>query len=197
MSVERITDHVARRLARLATIYRNSASHRGVLTALTKQVQALEDAAFGLLVLRSINDATAAQLDEIGRILNVEREGRTDAELRLRLRAQVLVNSRSGEYNTLLLVLRLLSPSNAVVSLTEYFPAAVVAHVDGVALDNAGEVASLLRLAKAAGVNMQLVYQDTVDANVFTLTDTSQVGPGSGLGDSSNSSVGGSLAGVE
>jgi hypothetical protein len=196
MSLSPITDHVARRLARLATIYRNSESHKGVLSALTKQVQAIEDAAFGLLVLRSLNDAAAAQLDEVGRILGVEREGRTDDALRLRLRAQILINNRSGEVDTLLLIVRLLTPALASVSLDEFFPASAVGHVDGVAITDGPEIARLLRLAKAAGVNVQLTYQDTSDENVFTLSDVSQTGPGLGLGDSSNASVGGSLAGV-
>jgi hypothetical protein len=192
-----ILDHVEQRLARLATIYKNSTSHKGVISALSKQVQEIENAAFAMLTLRSITDCSAAQLDEIAKLLNVEREGRADDELRLRLRAQVIVNSRSGEIGTLLLVLRMLSPAGASVSLTELYPASVVAHVGGVALPFATQVAALLRTAKAAGVNAQLVYQDTTDENVFTLTDTSQTGVGLGLGDSTDSSVGGVLAGVD
>lgn len=193
----KILDHVERRLARLATIYKSSASHKGVIAALSKQIQEIEDAAFAMLTLRSITDCSAAQLDGIAKLLGVEREGRDDEALRVRLRAQVLVNSRSGEFNTLLLVLRLLSPAAALVSLTEYHPANVLARVDSAVTENGPQVASVLRLAKAAGVGLQLVYQEQDDFEVFTLGDASGASTdGQGLSSTGDSSLGGHLAGV-
>lgn len=182
MTIERIPDHNTRALSRLLTQYRNSVSHAGIIGAICNQVQALEDAAFALLLTRSIDDASGAQLDIVGDLVGQPREGRDDATFRLWIRARILVNRRSGEVETINDVIAQVLPG-AAGRVREFQPAAMEATVTGIATSSADahSLDTLLRLAKAGGVGIQTIYQSADDAGTFTLAADDETGGGLGL----------------
>lgn len=61
-----------------------------------KQVQDIEDMWRDVKLLRSISSATGQQLDNLGVILDVAREGKTDGEYEVALLAKILVNRGHG-----------------------------------------------------------------------------------------------------
>jgi hypothetical protein len=194
MALTTINDHVARALARLLTQNRNSLSHRGLVSAFVNQAQALEDALFAFLLIRNVDTATSAQLDEIGAIIGQPREARTDTDYRLWIHARILLNKGSGEIETLIAVADLLFPG-ASIRLVEIPPAGAVIFVEGAVFTSvyARQVANILRTGKAGGVALRVRYQVADDAHTFVFGATSA---GLGFGDTSNPSTGGQLSGV-
>jgi hypothetical protein len=172
MSLEQITDHADRAVDRLPMQNKGVASIEGLVRAFANQIQDLENAYFGLLVLRQIGIATGSQLDVIGKIVGAPREGLGDDDYRLRIRAQILVNRRSGEIETLLQIARLLIAGTP--TLEEFEPACAILTARGLTFLPAGptELANMLRNAKAAGVRLLTEYFTTDPGDTFTLDGT-------------------------
>jgi len=194
-SLTSITDYADRVVARLIEKLKRSVSIRGVLTAFAAQAQEIEDALAGLLVTRDPNLAEGTTLDNIGSIVGAPREGLDDAAYLLRIKAQILINRRSGEIETLITICTLLF-AGATARLVEFDddPGALVhLYVESITTDypTAARVAALLRAAKAAGVQFRLIWQPAEDADTFTLAG----GGGLGLGDSANPATGGQMVG--
>lgn len=192
MSVTLVSDHAARALARLAGQLKQSVSHKGMLNALSEQTQECEDNAFDLLLTRQVEAATGATLDGIGDIVGMARQGRSDSDYRNFIKAQILINRRSGEIETLIEVVRLLIPSWAgasVVKLTEYTVSAYVLECTtstGFTTSAlAYQVWVIVKSATAAGVRPYLIYNTAATSAMFSLAG----GPGLGFG-------AGQLAGV-
>jgi hypothetical protein len=190
MALEPITDHVDRALARLVTQLRESASHRGLIAAIVGPAQSIEEALAASLVLRQIETATGAQLDEIGAVVGAYREGRTDDELRARVRVAVLVNRRSGEVETLIQIARLLLPEPLTFTLAEPGPATVEIIVSGGELPEAGPIVEPLREACAGGVRLIFRHNVVPASESFSFAG----GPGLGFTDASGLFPGGLFA---
>src|SRR5690606_2715333 len=166
MSVEHFPDHAERALSRLAGQLRSSATHKGLVLALARQSQDLEDALIGFKILRQVDDASGAQLDGIGSIVGCAREGSEDPDYRARIKAQILVNRRSGEIETLIAIVSLLLPGARVV-VTEFEPAALDVRADDTALADPMRIAKLLKVAKAGGVKLTFSYSTAPEAEAF------------------------------
>lgn len=196
--MDHVTDHAERALNRLAQEFRGIPELDALIRMFCRQVQALEDAMWTLSLARTIDNATGELLEFFGRIVGEKRNGSTDATLRRRVRARVLVNRGSGTAPQILAVFRALLPAPYTLELAEYFPAAEILTVAGASLTPvAGEYASILHEAKAAGVKVALRYQPELDATTFTTGTTgAETITGLGLGDTADATTGGSLAGV-
>jgi hypothetical protein len=199
MAITQILDHAARALGRLAMQLKESATHQGKLNAWSQQIQELEDAAYALLGLRSIDDCEGVQLDGIGVIVGAPRGNLDDAGYRLRIKAQILINRRSGEVETLIAILKQLLPL-ARIKATELPPACIELEVQEVILtqSDADLCATLLRSGKVGGVSLQLWYQAADLDATFTLSsdNTYETSDTLGLGDSTDPTIGGSLQGA-
>lgn len=194
-SLSTITDYADRVVARLAQQFKKSVGLKGLLTAFAAQAQEIEDALYGMLVTRDLSLAEGATLDKIGSIVGAPRAGLDDAAYLLRIRAQILINRRSGEIETLITICTLLFPG-AVARLVELAadPGALVhIYLEGVTTDyaTASRIAALLRAAKSAGVRLWLIWQPAEDAETFTFAGAG----GLGFGDSTNAATGGKLVG--
>ena len=80
--IERVEDHCADGLELLLSQFQNKPRLAGVLCALLESVQEAEDAAWQLLTERDLDSAVGAQLDQLGRLVGEERQGRTDDQYR-------------------------------------------------------------------------------------------------------------------
>ena len=190
MTIEHITDHSARALSRLIEQLKQSLSHQGMLSGLAVQVQEIEDAFQPLLLMLDIDASSGNQLDVLGGLLGVERTGRDDAQFRLRLKAQIIINKSSGTADNLADILELSVPGSNP-NVQDDGEAAFLTIMNGVTISDPGETQSLVYQAKAAGVGAQVYYQPLSDALTFCMDG----GPGLGFGDSTNAATGGGLAG--
>lgn len=98
MALAAIDDHVSRALARVRLQFRDSADVLGVLSALAKEVQALEDALIALNAeFRSYTTATGATLENIGKIVaSPMRGGRSDLDFSGVVGASIVRNKSFG-----------------------------------------------------------------------------------------------------
>lgn len=177
---EHITDHRARALARLATQYRGKPRLEGVVSAHADQTQEVEDALQALATSRTLDGATGAGLDDVGRLLGERREGESDTDFRARLRVKILTIDGSATVPQLLAIARLLVAAGVTLRLVEYPPASMVmrAHGAGITDAEADRLARLLRRAKAAGVSLSVEWLEFTPAQAFTL----DAGPGLDVG---------------
>lgn len=86
------------------------------------EAQALNDAATELLQAVTIENATGVQLDGLGQIIGVERNGLDDEPYRSLLRAYIAINSSGGTIEQLLTIARLATNTtieDAAIELVE------------------------------------------------------------------------------
>jgi hypothetical protein len=180
MDIPQITDHVERALALLAQQLKDSAGHNGLVRAFAQEVQALEDAIYGLVQGRALPTASGVQLDRIAAIVGETRDGDDDGPFRARIQSRILINRRSGEVETIIGVLMPLL-TGGTVRVDEYQPAAFIATVTGALESQVPTLVRLLNLAKAAGVRATLAYSVTDPAHTFTYDGTSTQAYDAGL----------------
>lgn len=100
------TDQVEQARSLLLTQFKNKAHVEALLASFIKQVQEIENMLFDLYLLRTIDAATGAQLDGVGKIVVLVRDGRNDADYRVALKTQVLINRTSCTGEELLNIIR-------------------------------------------------------------------------------------------
>lgn len=197
MPLVKIDDHVEQALARLISQYRDKPRMRALVAAYAKRVQALEDAAFQVLVSKLIDAATGEQLAFIGRIVGQPNErGWDDTTYRIFIKARIRVNQSNGHGDDVIDVINLVEAADFV--LREYYPATMFVDFDTVTAADPVILVELARASKAAGVRLQLLYGSHdigTDGFSFTTgsTDVASTTEGFGL---SNESTGGYLSGV-
>lgn len=169
--ISRIQNHVQVGLALLAQQLQNSASHTGLFTTIGNEIQAIEDALFGLVQGRSLASAVGVQVDGLGAIVGEDRQGADDVPYLARIGSRILINRGSGSMETIIGALLPLLPAGNFVKVTEYKPAALIADggfsIDGTQVSIVGKI---LQLAKAAGVKAQFSYS-TVTAGLTATFD--------------------------
>jgi hypothetical protein len=162
-----ILDMVQRGLGRLIERWKDDP----VLTALVRMAlsrfQEAENAAQQVATLRGIDTASGQQLDNLGALVGQQRQGMSDADYRLRIRARLLINRSSGTTPELIAVFELLAPPGAVIAIRNESPATVVAAVDGAAVPNAPELNAVLQTAKAGGVRAILESSPADGSGMF------------------------------
>ena len=143
-----------------------------LLAAWTAEVQALELAYWDLLTKRSPATAEGAVLDLLGKIVGQPREGRTDEQYRVWISARVLVNQSSGLSRQLIALAAKLC--QVPIRIEDHYPAAFTIHAMGpvVGADGA-EIAQLIVLAKAAGVQAFFHWYDSTTSFRFSVSGDS------------------------
>lgn len=104
--IEYVDDHADQAVELLLEQFRDSERLHDLLRAYVAQIEDLERVLWDMLTLRSLDDATGAQLDGLGRIAAEPRSGRSDADYRAAIRVRLLILRSNG---TLPEILRILS----------------------------------------------------------------------------------------
>lgn len=120
------------------------------VSSITPSFQELEDTFQDLLNERALDSAIGQQLDGIGTIVGLSRNGRDDETYREALQAKIFENVGSGEPNTLLNFLKTLTEAE-IVEILEYYPATVVLYTNGLVIPN--DLVSQVNKVRAAGVD--------------------------------------------
>lgn len=164
------------------------------LGAIVGPFQTLEDAAQQCIFDRGVNTAVGAQLDTIGKIVGIPRNGVTDDEIYRRLiRAQISSNKSDGLIEDMLTITDLVvfDPAATYV-LDNTGVAAFVLKVEGVVLtfELAEFLMRFLRRAVSAGVRIIMEFWQEPETDMFTFDG----GAGLGFGDTLNALTGGAFA---
>lgn len=176
-------DHVTEGLGYLPSQFFNSPVLREVITILLERVQKMQDVLDDVLSQRSIDNAEGVQLDGLGEILGVKREGLSDSAFRERLQIQKILNTSEGTYPVVLdLWKRLLGSNNA--SITPEYPAGIALY-SGVGISDFS-IIDILTQALPLTVTASLTASFDADP-AFCF----EGGVGDGFGTTEDSSIGG------
>ena len=165
-------------VARLLHQFRGKENIEALLTAFLDEVQAIETALVDCLLLRTITDAEGEQLDLIGRVIGLERNGLDDEKYRLNLIARVAINIGSGTPEELLRLASLLTYGEEC-RVVERAPAGVAIICDA-RVDEGDTVATMLHQAKPAGVRSVFEWHETDPVFKFDQGISSMYGFGGG-----------------
>lgn len=196
MSVTKTTAHASTGLGWLVKQFKGQPRLQALLSALLNQVQSLEDATWDLLMNRWLDTAVGAQLDALGKIVGEPRNGRNDADYKVRLQARLRINLASGTPEDVLALFSFLLPSNTF-KIKEWYPAHFTLEIFGAMTANISELSLILQTVKAAAVGTEMIYSLAADEDTFTFADgaTMQVDSGRGYADAAMT-TGGVYAGV-
>lgn len=183
-----ITDHVEQAKARLRELYKRQPNIEAILTAFVDEIQALEEAIFGISSMTSIYDSIGEQLDMLGRLLDLGREGFDDEQYRIRLLAKIAQNVSKGTPEDVINVFKLLMRAR-YVQLEEVFPASM--NLTAIGANQIGDIADIKDAVKEsalAGVSIDIFAVVSNIPFVF-LDDPDPLGEG--FGDTGDPLVGG------
>jgi len=180
-------------------------------------LQPLDDVTLALAYLFSIDpitdDVTApgygigrgVQLDRIGRLVGMPRTGQTDGEYRPYLRGQIRMLRSHGTGDDIIEILKLVfagtTLSVTLINDTATSGGRFLVRLDDNAADDVAvfTAAYFVRGGKLAGVKVWLWWSPEPDATTFTLAGellAPRAAAARGLGDATDASVGGGLAGI-
>lgn len=137
-----------------------------LLTVFLERYQDLETAFSDLLTKRNIYTAFGAQLDAIGRLVGMPRNGLSDADYQRYLFAQISTNRSDGLIEDLIsIALLVLNDPAAVVTVQNEGPAGVSVQIKSTTVDDATAniLLDFLLRAKLAGVDLVLLTQYVSD----------------------------------
>jgi len=186
--------HVAEGLALVITQLRGKAAFEAVLSSWLTQVQAVEDALWGLYAL-AIDNSSAHALDQLGALLGQPRPVNLgDVPYRKVLHAATIALTSSGTGDELLAAMHALIGSwDFTMALA--FPATVLFEPDEASDVPAAVMASVLRRVKSGGVGLQVVDVPSGDVFAFAAGEVPETDVDTGFSDTGGL-VGGQLVGV-
>lgn len=195
MALEPVTDYVEQGLARLIGQYKDRPRMAAFLTALLNRTQERENATQDVLQLRLLANATAAQLDTIGKIVGQPRNGQLDDVYRVYIGARIIINRCHGWRVTLLTMLRLIEP--AQFRYSESYPATAIVHYTDAPAASKTVLVDLAKQALSGGVALEMIF-DTNQMRAFRFGDAADLtfNASVGLGDAIDPSMGGLLQDV-
>jgi hypothetical protein len=170
--ITQITDHVQQALNRLLYQYKGKANIAALLTALVEPIQELEDAIFDVNSGRqffngSAYPASGAQLDGIGAIVGVARNGLEDAEYLVFIIGTIVVNNSDGTIPTLLNVVNIFFEPDLFLAFDMY-PAEFNVELAGSTLDPTLYDTAARFIQQALGASIGLGFIATMDeTNAF------------------------------
>jgi len=160
----------------LPATFRNKTYWTKLLTVVAAPFQQIEDAFQDLLLLRYLSSAFGVQLDIIGEIVGLKRQGRDDSGYLIRLRARILLIRSSGTLPQIFKILRAVFSTKAY-RYHSWHPAGFVVDVrSATTVADADELAGLISSAKAAGVRANMTYSTVDESATFYWNGTTSQG---------------------
>lgn len=145
----------------------NYTDFQKLIKAFTDELNLIENEYYNLLINRSLDTATGAQLDGIGEILGLPRNGLSDDDYRLALKGQIQINKSTATAEELIQLASQLTNATRVQYL-DLFPAKCILTIMGGT--KVGQVQPILKSIAAGGVDVY-VYKSE-DAFAFGFGDT-------------------------
>lgn len=101
---DQITNHVEQAKQRFLHQYNDKPKLLALLSGIVEQIQPLEDAFIQLRDNRSLANAVGVQLDRLGDIIGLDRDGLNDTDYRIKLQLKIFANISEGDPETLIAV---------------------------------------------------------------------------------------------
>ncbi len=193
--------HIDEANALLPEQFKNSENLKAFIATMINRVQEADNMLFDLWQSRWIDNATGVQLDGLGAIIGVARDGYDDATYKIRIRARIQSNVSNGTADDVLRVAALLASSTGVsLAYQDLYPAGFQIILSGgtMTADIIQQVSIGVKAARPAGVSYWLLYSLSPKANTFTFgvsTSVQEADTDKGFGPE-DQSAGGHLAGV-
>lgn len=182
----KLTDHVARGLAKLTDQFRGRPVIEAILSSYLHQIQLLEDATWKVIECRILSaDTVGDQLDQIGKLVGEAREGRSDADYFPAIALRIKINRSDGRAEDILQVAALKILDVAAFEYSEGYPAGWMISTFGITTSLAKALLKMLGQAKSLATMGHLHFSVTPDINddfIWDSTDAS-VTAGSGFSD--------------
>lgn len=122
MIVQKINDHVLQALDRLLQQYRGMVRIEGIISSLVEQIQDLENAFYPLDQYRQLQFAYGAQLDGLGQIIGLSRNGLSDSEYFILLLGTISENNSDTTAAALLNIVQTVFQATSVFIKTPNSP---------------------------------------------------------------------------
>lgn len=191
--VQKQTDRVKQATDRLIYQYAETSTTKAITEALNLDSQDKEDTAIDCIDLRWLDSSEGKQLDEFGAILDVSRQGRSDAEYRTRILAAIIRYQSAGDYSSIVSAFKLLTNLQGV-QLVENFPAGIILSGEYTGTEPPdvpeADLAAVMNGARAAGVSLDAVLSAGSPAFAFSEYE----GVAGGFYDDANPGGGGHLS---
>ena len=123
-NVTQVSSHTDELLSRVTSQFVGKENIGKLLKIIGEELDELEEVWFELLTDKSLRTAVGKQLDVVGVILNLTRNGMSDEDYRERLRYQIAINASNGTPDELISLTKVLT-NVTTVKLEERFPAEV------------------------------------------------------------------------
>jgi len=200
MIVTKITTHVLDGLNRLLQQYQGKPRIESFYTSHLQQMQELEDAIYALDEGRLLWNGTSSpavglQLDTIGQLVGIQRNGLSDAEYLLFIFGKISENYSDTTIPTILSIIGYVFQA-PIVKIQEIFPAGVAIQVFGTPIDPSLYPIAVGLVRAALGAGIKLIFagaSPTVNVFRFYAADTTSK---NGFGDVNDPTVGGEFIGV-
>lgn len=186
MAAEYIDDHIDRAVRAMPSQFRGKPNMADLLGVLVRPLQRLEDMVWALLSQRSLETATGARLEQLGKLVGESRNGRDDADYLRYIQARIITNRSNGTIEDLLSVARILVNSeDAGYVLEPGYPAGISLRVEDVVVDEDLATELIRFLKRTVGVARKMVLEywpyevDELFACGFTTFLSSGAGSGS------------------
>lgn len=119
--IPQFTEHEAKAKSRFIDQFKNKEKLAFAIASYAEQIQDLEDAAFEVIVERTLSSAVGVQLVTLARLVGAPVTTLVDAELRIIVQAQIAINLSDGTPEDLIKILALILSNSAdeVFHITE------------------------------------------------------------------------------
>lgn len=185
-SVDYVADWNARLISRLYEQFKEKPNLLKLVALIAHQLQDLENSGQTLLTLPSIDLSEGVNLDVLGRIIGIARNGINDPTYRLYLHAQVLTNKSSGTPDELYAILEAMfggvplhlhyqNGGSASFTVRINYP---------ITADQATTAFAFLLAGKVAGTRLVFEWQQQPDNQTFTFATATYVTSAASIGNS-------------
>lgn len=147
-------NHTARALSLLIEEFKRSGGINSIVRVSVDEAQEVENVGSNLLTNRRLDQAGGAQLDGLGDIVGVDREGRLDEEYRAAIRFQIFINVSNAEPETIITAIRFVTQATRV-RLWEIQDATIQLFTNGVIIPD--DIVTFTESITAAGVNIEYI----------------------------------------
>lgn len=167
MALTQIFDHVAKALDRLPYQFKTQENIENLISLYANRTQNVEDIFWELLELRFLEDALGQQLDNLGKILDIEREGLSDDDYRIRLIAKIAQHNSEGTPEDLIAIYSLLMDPDKI-EYNEIYPAEfTMAAINANPIGSTDKIHEAILRTKAGGVRLSYLVSTGPNPFVF------------------------------
>lgn len=169
MATVETVNHVEQGLSFLPSYYDDKPKAKALLQVYLERYQGLENLLQQVLYIFDIDTAVGIQVDKIGALFNLKREGRDDETFKSAILERAALRTSSGTEQNILDISRAISGADTS-RVFDHFPASTYVFINKPATK---DIANAIQDAHAAGVSTRVIWYDGDDYFL----------PGDGTGD--------------